>query len=276
MIQLILLWMDFVFRNSASAAAKENSSLGLINISWLKYGPISRCVARIAPQAGLPSAREIGYFYEEKGGRENVIVIRRLVRCAAIASVCGLGAACSAPGPSLVGQPVPETSQYIIGPGDSVNIFVYRSPELSAEVPVRPDGRISTPLAPDVLAMGKTPSQLAAAIEERLKKYVNEPTVTVMLTGIAGAPNRQIRVIGEVAQPLILPYRADLSLVDVMIAAKGLTRFAAGNRAVIVRQDPEGSKSFSVRLDDLLKDGDVSQNVAMQPGDTLFVPQAWF
>lgn len=205
-----------------------------------------------------------------------MIRIRKLVRCAAIASLCGVIASCTAPGPSLVGQAVPETSQYIIGPGDTVSIFVYRSPELSAEVPVRPDGRISTPLSPDVLAMGKTPSQLAAAIEERLKKYVNDPTVTVMLTGVAGAPNRQIRVIGEVAQPLALPYRADLSLLDVMIAAKGLTKFAAGNRAVIVRQDLEGPKSFSVRLDDLLKDGDVSQNVALQPGDTLFVPQAWF
>jgi polysaccharide export outer membrane protein len=157
-----------------------------------------------------------------------------------------------------------------------VNIFVYRSPELSVEVPVRPDGRISTPLAPDIMAMGKTSSQLAATLEEHLKKYVKEPNVTVMVNGFVGPPNRQIRVIGEVAQPLEMPYRADLSVLDVMIAVKGLTRFAAGNRAVIVRQSPEGPKSYGVRLDDLLKDGDISQNVAMQPGDTVFIPQAWF
>ena len=204
-----------------------------------------------------------------------MIVMRQLIRYAAIAILCVLAASCMPPAPGLVGQTVPD-SAYIIGPGDTLNIFVYRSPELSAEVPVRPDGRISTPLSPDVMAMGKTPSQLAAAIAERLRKYVNDPTVTVMLTGVAGMPGRQIRVIGEVAQPLVLPYRADISLLDVMIAAKGLTRFAAGNRATIVRQEPEGAKTFGIRLDDMLKDGDISQNVAMQPGDTVFVPQAWF
>lgn len=202
-------------------------------------------------------------------------LIRKLIRYAGIVSTSVLVASCNPPGPSLIGQTVPE-SGYIIGPGDTLNVFVYRSPELSAEVPVRPDGRISTPLSPDVMAMGRTPSQLAAAIEERLKKYVNEPTVTVMLAGVAGMPGRQIRVIGEVAEPLVLPYRAAISLLDVMIAAKGMTRFAAGNRATIVRQEPDGPRTFSIRLDDLLKDGDISQNVAMQPGDTVFVPQAWF
>lgn len=184
--------------------------------------------------------------------------------------------ACAPVGPSLVDEEVGPTAEYRIGPGDSVNVFVYRSPELSAEVPVRPDGRVSTPLAPDVLALGKTPSQLAKAIEHELQKYVKEPTVTVMVTGFVGPPDRQIRVIGEVAQPLALPYKANLSLLDVMIASKGLTRFAAGNRAVIVRREPDGPRSYNVRLDDLLKDGDISQNVEMQPGDTLFVPQAWF
>jgi polysaccharide export outer membrane protein len=184
--------------------------------------------------------------------------------------------ACAPPGPLLIGEEVNPTAHYIIGPGDTINVFVYRSPELSAEVPVRPDGRISIPLAPDVVALGKTPSQLGKAIESELQKYVKEPSVTVMVTGFVGPPDRQIRIIGEVAQPLALPYRAELSVLDVMIATKGLTRFAAGNRAVIVRQEPDGPRSYNVRLDDLLKDGDISQNVAMQPGDTLFVPQAWF
>jgi polysaccharide biosynthesis/export protein len=192
------------------------------------------------------------------------------------AIVSSLISACAPVGPSLVGELATGNPEYIIGPGDTVNVFVYRSPELSAEVPVRPDGRISTPLAPDVLALGKTPSQLAIAIEGELQKYVKEPTVTVMVTGFVGPPPRQIRVIGEVAQPAALPYRAELSLLDVLIATKGLTRFAAGNRAVIVRQEPDGPRTYNVRLDDLLKDGDITQNVSMQPGDTLFVPQTWF
>jgi polysaccharide export outer membrane protein len=127
-----------------------------------------------------------------------------------------------------------------------------------------------------VIALGKTPSQLSATIQQALGKYIKDPNVTVMVTSFAGPPDRQIRVIGEVAQPLAMPYRVQLSLLDVVIATKGLTRFAAGNRAVVVRQEPGGPRTYNVRLDDLLKDGDVSQNVLMQPGDTLFVPQAWF
>lgn len=185
-------------------------------------------------------------------------------------------AACAPLPPTLVGETTEDATHYLIGPGDLVNVFVYRSPELSAEVPVRPDGRISTPLAPDVPALGKTPSQLASAIEHELQKYVKEPAVTVMVTGFVGPADRQIRVIGEVAQPTALPYKAELSLLDVLIATKGLTKFAAGNRAVIVRQEPDGPRTYNVRLDDLLKNGDITQNIPMQPGDTLFVPQAWF
>ena len=185
-------------------------------------------------------------------------------------------AACTPLPPTLVDEPLPRGSNYLIGPGDTVNVFVYRSPELSAEVPVRPDGRISTPLAPDVPALGKTPSQLATAIEHELQKYVKEPTVTVMVTSFVGPADRQVRVIGEVAQPLALPYKAELSVLDLVIASKGLTKFAAGNRAVIVRQEPDGPRSYNVRLEDLVKDGDITQNVPVQPGDTLFVPQAWF
>ena len=185
-------------------------------------------------------------------------------------------AGCTPSAPPLVGVPPGPESQYIIGPGDAVNIFIYRVPELSVEVPVRPDGLISTPLVPDVIALGKTPTQLARDIEDRLKKYIKDPNVTIMVTSFAGPPLRQIRAIGEVAQPLAIPYHVELSLLDVMIATKGLTRFAAGNRALIVRQEPAGPRTYNVRLDDLLKDGDVTQNVPMQPGDTLYVPQSWF
>ena len=192
-----------------------------------------------------------------------------------VAGLVLLLAGCANLGPSLVGT-VSHPSEYIIGPGDTLNIFVYRAPELSAEVPVRPDGRVSIPLVPDVPALGRTPTQLAAIIQDDLKRYVKDPIVTVMVLGFVGPDDRQIRVIGEVAQPLAMPYKEQLSVLDVMIATKGLTRFAAGNRAVLVRPEPGGQKSYNIRLDDLLKDGDVSQNVAMQPGDTLFVPQSWF
>ena len=185
-------------------------------------------------------------------------------------------AGCTPTAPPLVGVPPGPESQYIIGPGDAVNIFIYRVPELSVEVPVRPDGPISTPLVPDVIALGKTPTQLARDIEDRLKKYIKDPNVTIMVTSFTGPPLRQIRAIGEVAQPLAIAYHVELSLLDVMIATKGLTRFAAGNRALIVRQEPAGPRTYNVRLDDLLKDGDVTQNVPMQPGDTLYVPQSWF
>jgi polysaccharide export outer membrane protein len=184
--------------------------------------------------------------------------------------------ACTSGGPVLLGDSMTTNPEYIIGPGDSLNVFVYRAPELSVDVPVRPDGRISTPLVSDVVALGKSPSQLAISVQDELKKYVKDPNVTIMVTSFAGPPDRQIRVIGEVAQPLAMPYRAQLSLLDVMIASKGITRFAAGNRAVIVRQEPDGRKTYRVRLSDLLNDGDISQNLPMQPGDTLFVPQAWF
>jgi len=203
-------------------------------------------------------------------------VIRHCSWFGVLAGLALILGACTGSAPPLVGVAAGAESQYIIGPGDAINVFVYRVPELSVDVPVRPDGLISTPLVPDVLALGKTPSQLARDIEDRLKKYIKDPNVTIMVAGFAGEPVRQIRVIGEVAQPFAMPYHVELSLLDVMIATKGLTRFAAGNRAVIVRQEPGGPRTYNVRLDDLVKDGDVTQNVPMQPGDTLYVPQSWF
>jgi len=203
-------------------------------------------------------------------------VIGNCSRFGFLVGLAFFAAACTPSAPPLVGVPPGPESQYIIGPGDAVNIFIYRVPELSVEVPVRPDGLISTPLVPDVIALGKTPTQLARDIEDRLKKYIKDPNVTIMVTSFAGPPLRQIRAIGEVAQPLAIPYHVELSLLDVIIATKGLTRFAAGNRALIVRQEPAGPRTYNVRLDDLLKDGDVTQNVPMQPGDTLYVPQSWF
>lgn len=173
---------------------------------------------------------------------------------------------------------VQAASEYVIGPGDTLSIFVYRAPELSiAALPVRPDGRISVPLIPEVVAAGKTPAQLGNEIAQHLKEYVKDPLVTVMVQSFVGPFDRQIRVIGQATEPLAIPYRDHMTVLDVMIAVKGLTRFAAGNRALIVRHEPGGrEKTIRVHLNDLLKDGDISQNVAMEPGDILIIPQTWF
>lgn len=191
-------------------------------------------------------------------------------------------AGCSAPG-SAVTVAVPKasaqpTSEYVIGPGDTLSIFVYRAPELSVpSLPVRPDGRISVPLIPDLVAAGETSTQLGDEIAQHLKKYVKDPIVTVMVQSFIGPFDRQIRVIGQATEPLAIPYRDHMTVLDVMIAVKGLTRFAAGNRAMIVRHEPGGGeRTIRVHLGDLLKDGDISQNVAMDPGDILIIPQTWF
>jgi polysaccharide export outer membrane protein len=170
-----------------------------------------------------------------------------------------------------------EAPDYLIGPGDMLGIFVYRAPELSTEIPVRPDGRLSLPLVPDIEAAGRTPTQLASAIEERLRKYVREPNVTVMVRSFVGPSARLVRVIGEAAQPQALPYREGMTLLDVMIGARGLTRYAAGNRAELIRREPDGTQRvIPVRLSALLRDGDVRQDLPMRPGDTLVIPQGWF
>jgi len=172
----------------------------------------------------------------------------------------------------------PNQADYIIGPGDGLSIFVYRLPELSTDLPVRPDGRLSMPLIPDIVAAGKTPTQLGKEIETRLKEYVRDPTVTVMVRSFVGPTNRQIRIIGEAASPKALPYREGMTVMDVLIAAGGLTRYAAGNRAELVRRDPVtgAQQSFRLRLSDLVRNGDISQDIPVQPGDTLVIPQSWF
>ena len=198
----------------------------------------------------------------------------------AVAAMVGLLAACTTPAvPPTVAASAPA-AEYVIGPGDVLSVFVHRSPELgAADLPVRPDGRLSLPLVPDIQAAGRTPSQLGTAIEGRLKQYVREPLVTVMVRNFVGPSDRQVRIIGEAAQPLALPYREGMTVLDAMIASRGLTRFAAGNRARIVRlADGTGrrTQTIPVRLGDLLNDGDVAQDVALRPGDTIVIPQGWF
>lgn len=166
----------------------------------------------------------------------------------------------------------PGDYDYIIGPGDSLNVFVWRNPELSSAVAVRPDGKFTTPLVEDLQASGKTPTQLAREIEAKLGEYIRDPLVTVTVGGFVGEYGEQVRVVGEAAQPQAIPYRKNMTVLDVMIAVGGLTEFAAGNRASIVRTDGQ----YRVRLEDLVKDGDIGANVAMQPGDILIIPEAWF
>jgi polysaccharide export outer membrane protein len=170
----------------------------------------------------------------------------------------------------------PTSPDYRIGPGDNLEVFVWRNPELSVTLPVRPDGRISTPLIEDLVATEKTPTQLARDIENALKNYVQQPVVTVMVTGFVGPYSRQVRVIGEAANPQAIPFSDNMTLLDVMIGVGGLTKFAAGNRAVIVRRTGSTTDQYTVQIDRLLKDGDVSANVPMMPGDVLIIPQSFF
>ncbi|NKB55940.1 MAG: sugar ABC transporter substrate-binding protein [Alphaproteobacteria bacterium] len=191
--------------------------------------------------------------------------------------VSGL-AACSGfeDAPTAAPQSVGESPGYLVGPGDQLQIFVWRNPELSTSVPVRPDGRISLPLIEDLQAANKTPTELARDVEEVLAEFVQNPVVTIIVTGFVGPFDQQVRVVGEASRPSAIQFREKMTILDVMIAVGGLTEFAAGNRAVIVRADNKKQVSYRVRLDDLLKDGDVTANVDVLPGDVLIIPQSWF
>lgn len=172
--------------------------------------------------------------------------------------------------------PTAQEWEYLIGPGDSLNIFVWRNAELSTSVSVRPDGKFSAPLVEDLQASGKTPTQLAREIETALGEYVRDPLVTVTIGGYVGEYYAQIRVIGEAAKPLALPYRKNMTVLDLMIAVGGLTEYAAGNRSTLVRIEGGRQTSYRVRLDDLIRKGDISANVDMAPGDIVIIPEAYF
>jgi polysaccharide biosynthesis/export protein len=164
---------------------------------------------------------------------------------------------------------------YVIGAGDSLNIIVWRNPELSLSVPVRPDGKLSAPLVDELVVQGKTSTEVARDIEKKLATFVRDPVVTVIVTSFVGPYSEQIRVVGEAARPQFLPFKQKMTLLDVMIAVGGLTDFADGNGASILRSG-EGNKQYAVRLKDLIKRGDVSANVEMRPGDILIIPQSFF
>ena len=205
--------------------------------------------------------------------------VRRLAAAtAAGVAVLALGACSSTPIDTLpmakAGAPAADYN-YIIGAGDNLNIIVWRNPELSLSVPVRPDGKVSAPLVDELVAQGKTSTELARDVEKKLGTYVRDPVVTVIVTNFVGPYSEQIRVVGEAAKPQFLPFKQRMTLLDVMIAVGGLTDFADGNGASILRGS-EGNKQYAVRLKDLIKRGDVTANVEMRPGDIVIIPQSFF
>lgn len=198
----------------------------------------------------------------------------RAIAAAVALVLAGCGGAPPLP-PAPPASSLPS-AEYRIGPGDSLNIFVWRNPELTLTVPVRPDGRLSIPLVEDVVAIGKTPTTLAREFEQRLGKYIKEPLVTVIVEGFVGPIPEQIRVIGEAAQPRSIPYRTDMTVLDAMIAVGGLTKYAAGNDSVIIRTAQGEQNTYSVHLSSLIRDGEIENNVALRPGDILIIPQRIF
>jgi len=190
--------------------------------------------------------------------------------------------ACGSSRPSYNAAEVSETSaaaqsaEYSIGPGDALQIFVWDHADLSIGVQVRPDGKISTPLVEDLQAAGRTPTQLARDIETVLQEYVRTPVVTVIMQGFVGESAQQIRVVGQAVAPSALPYKQSMTVLDVMIAVGGLSEFAAGNKAKVVRKTADGEVEIRVKLNDLLNDGDTTQNIKMMPGDVLIIPQSFF
>jgi polysaccharide export outer membrane protein len=208
-------------------------------------------------------------------------VIRRFA-CIAILAVTGFVGGCSLNPFSSKYEAAPRDSDtakdwiYRVGPGDSLQIFVWRHEDLSTSVVVRPDGRFSTALIKEHIATGKTPPELAVEIEELLGEYVRDPLVTVFVGGFVGEYYDQVRVVGEATSPTAIPYRRGMTALDMMIQVGGLTEFAAGNKTVLVRYSEGGEREYNLRLDDLIRDGDITANVAMQPGDILIIPEAWF
>ncbi|GGZ95174.1 XrtA/PEP-CTERM system exopolysaccharide export protein [Novosphingobium arvoryzae] len=207
----------------------------------------------------------------------------RLLAGSAMLSLTLGGCAGSAAGPQLppatfVAMQEGPGEEYVIGPLDELTIFVWRNPELGAQVQVRPDGRITTPLITDMPAVGKTPSMLAEDLKLQLSQYIQEPLVSVIVNKFAGTYSQQVRVVGATEKPASIPYRANMTLLDAMIAVGGLSEYAAGNRARLIRFDKESGsqKEYAVKLADLLRKGDSKANVMLMPGDVIIIPESSF
>ncbi len=200
-----------------------------------------------------------------------------LVVAAVIITGCSsIGGENLAAAPNTASEAATAAPDYLIGPLDQLEIFVWRAEELSTNVTVRPDGRISTPLVEDMVASGKTPSQLARDLEGALKQYVKAPEVTVIVSNFSSTFDQQVRVLGEAQKPLALPFQAGMTVLDVMVAVGGLTEFAAGNKAVLIRGQGADRQSYRLKLDDLLRKGNISANVPVLPGDVILIPESAF
>jgi polysaccharide export outer membrane protein len=196
----------------------------------------------------------------------------------ALSACAGSGSGPHLPPANFVANEQKPSEDYVIGPLDALTIFVWRNPELGGKVQVRPDGRISTPLIQDMQAVGKTPTQLAADIKGALTKYVSDPLVSVIVDNFSGTYSQQVRVVGATEKPASLPYRANMTLLDAMIAVGGLNQYAAGNEARLVRygRDTKKQTEYNLRISDLLKKGDTSANVRLKPGDVIIIPESMF
>ncbi|MBI1181730.1 MAG: polysaccharide export protein [Alphaproteobacteria bacterium] len=213
----------------------------------------------------------------------SVETLKQVIRSIALGMMVLAVAACAQthkqlPSAEFVSPSEGPGPDYIIGPLDTLNVFVWRNQEVTTTVTVRPDGRISVPLIEDLPATGKTPTQLARDIEQALSKYIRNPIVTVIVSGFTGPFAQQVRVVGEATQPQAIPYRSNMTLLDVMISVGGLTEYAAGNRSTLVRYDAQHKRQeeYTVRISDLIRDGDVSANVKILPGDVIIIPESFF
>jgi polysaccharide export outer membrane protein len=196
----------------------------------------------------------------------------------ALAGCAGAGTGPQLPPASFVSTQDMPSDEYIIGPLDDLTIFVWRNPELGAKVQVRPDGRITTPLITDMPAVGKTPKQLSDDIKLALTKYIENPLVSIIVNNFSGTFSQQVRIVGATEKPASIPYRANMTLLDAMISVGGLSEYAAGNRARLVRYEKATGKQkeFQLRLGDLLKRGDTKANVLLAPGDVIIIPESMF
>lgn len=203
--------------------------------------------------------------------------LRSVVRVAVTAATTMALVACGGnPQEPMEGRFDQLDYNYVIGPGDTMEIFVWGNAELTTSAIVRPDGKFTTRLVEDLPASGQTPTELARSIEKAYAEYVRQPVVSVIVNGFVGVPEQQVRVVGEATQPMGVPYRQHMTLLDLMISVGGMTEFAAGNKSVLVRTTNGQQRSYGLRLDDLLRDGDISANLVLMPGDIVIISESWF
>jgi len=227
--------------------------------------------------SGNSIGREVS-VYRRRVLAKSLVVLATCLAAGMYAPIAAAQTSGAAAQASAAEQPAQSavSPDYVIGPGDTIQVFVWRNPELSVTVPVRPDGKVSTPLVEDMVAVGKTPSQLARDIEAKLAEYIRSPQVNVIVTNPQSTFSK-ITVVGQVANPGSVPYREGMTVLDVVLAVGGLGEFAAGNRAKLVRKDESGKKiERRVRLHDLVKEGRLKENVEVSPGDMLIVPESFF